>query len=140
MPLPRILALDSGPLRAGAKYRAADAHVCRTERDRGLEVVAHAHAQAFQAEIACEFGEEGEVHGALLIDGGYAHEPGNLELQLVVTEREEARQVAWKDACLLRLLAGIDLDKKVEATALLGDLGCDRTRDLGAIDRVYGVE
>ena len=98
--------------------RAADPDMRRAELHRRLEIGTHAHAQRGKPVRLREFGQQREMQRRLLVVRRDAHQAGDLELQLVAAQREEGGQIARRDTRLLRFLAGVDLDEKLEATAL----------------------
>ena len=110
------------------------------EGDGRLEVGAHAHAEPGEAQLPGELGEEGEMHAGLLVERRNAHQAGDVELQLLAAQAQEAAGLPGHDAGLLRLLAGVDLDEQLQALALLGHLLGDGLGDLGPVDGVDGVE
>ena len=127
-------------LSALAEDLRADAHVGGAEGDGRLEVGAHAHAELREAQLAGELGEEGEMHAGLLVERRDAHQAGDVELQLVAAQAQQAGGLLRHDAGLLRLLAGVDLDEELQAPALLGHLLGDGCGDLGPVDGVDRIE
>src|SRR5437016_1688937 len=82
--------------------------------DGRLEVGAHAHAEILQTQLSAELGKEGKMDRGLLIVRRDAHEAGDVELQLLAAQPQEAGGLLRQHAGLLRLLPGIDLDEERE--------------------------
>src|SRR5690349_10329593 len=94
-------------LLARSEDRAADAHVRCSKGDGGLEILAHAHAQASETELTGELSEKSEVNGGFFLERRDAHQAGHIEPELITAQCDEPRRVLRRDAGFLRFLARV---------------------------------
>src|SRR5215475_15758836 len=104
--------------RPRAKNLRADAHVGCAGGHRRLEVCAHAHAELFETELARELGEQSKMHCRVFVLRRNAHQPSDVEIEVLATEPQQTRRFLGIDASLLRLRTRVDLDEQLEPPPL----------------------
>src|ERR1700758_2702518 len=102
--------------------RAADADMGGAELYSGGEIGAHAHRQIRHAVARGDFCRQREMRRRRLVNGRDAHQAGNHEPIIVATALDERIRLLWRDARLLRLLAGIELHEQLRMPFLGFDL------------------
>ena len=112
----------------------------RAELDRDLEIGAHAHAQLSEAVARGDPGEQREVQGRLLVLGRDRHQAHDRQAEIVAAGGDEGVGIGRPDACLLRLLAGVDLDEAGRATPLARHLAGERLGELRPVERLDHIE
>ena len=95
-----------------SENRRADAHMGGAELDRDREVGAHAHRQIFQPVARGDLRGQRKMRRRRIVDRRDAHQAGNLQPVLLAAGGNEGVGLAGRDAGLLRLLAGIELDEQ----------------------------
>src|SRR5262249_18399173 len=103
-----------GLQRTRAKDLRAHAHVGCAKGHRGLEVRAHAHAELSQSKLVRELGKKSKMHRRLFVQWRNAHEPRDVEVEVLATEPQQSRRLLRIDASLLRLRTRVDLDEQLE--------------------------
>ena len=69
-----------------------------------------------------------------------AHQSGDIELQRIAAKLDELHCIIRRNASLLWLETGIDLNIELEIPALLGDFHSKRARNLLAINRLDDIK
>ena len=104
------------------KIAAADAHMRRAERDRDREIRAHAHRQKLEPVARGDFRGERKMRRRRLVERRNAHQPVDRQPVIVRQLAQERVGILRQHAGLLRLGAGIDLDKQQRrARSCFGD-------------------
>jgi 2-keto-4-pentenoate hydratase len=104
-----------------AKNRRAHAHMGRAERDRDRKIGAHAHRQILQPVARGNLRGQREMRRRGVVERRDAHQAGNFQTVFVAAAGNEAVGLARRDARLLRLLAGIELDEQLRPPFLGND-------------------
>ena len=80
------------------------------------------------------------MNGRLLVDRRDAHQAGDIQLQVIAAHRYKGSGLLWRNACLLRFLAGVDLNEELERLGLLCHFSSNGFGDLDPVDRVDCIE
>jgi hypothetical protein len=110
------------------------------ELDRDRKIGAHAHRQILQAIARSDLGCQREMRRRGIVDRRDAHQAGNDEAIFLAAACNEGVGLAGRDAGLLRLLAGVQLDEQFRAFVLRIDFLGQRLAQAGPVDRMDGVE
>src|SRR5262249_21495097 len=129
-----------GMRRTRTEYLRANAHIGCTKGHRRLEVRAHAHAELSETELPRELGKESKMHSCFLLLRRNAHEPSDVELEVLATEPQQTRRFLRIDACLLSLRTRVDLDEQLEPPLLLCHLKRDGLGNPRPVNRVNGIK
>ena len=90
--------------------RRADPHMGRAERDCTQIVRTHAHAPDHKLVAIGNFGEQGKMQSGLFIHRRDAHQPLDIEVQIIAAFLDESIDLAGWNARLLRLFPCVDLN------------------------------
>src|SRR5579871_5788135 len=106
------------PLPPMPEDRGPHADMRGAELDGDGVVGAHAHREIRQPVARGDLGGQREMRRRRLVYRRDAHQAGNLQVVDVAAGRDETVGLAGRDAGLLRLLAGVDLDEKLRVPVL----------------------
>jgi thiamine-phosphate pyrophosphorylase len=112
----------------------------RAEADRGLEIIAHAHAEIGKPAFLRERLEQREMHRGGFIGGGNTHQPRHHEPQFHAAMLHKGDRVLWRDAGLLGFFAAIHFEEKLRGFSGLLDFALERLGELQPVKRLDAVE
>lgn len=112
----------------------------RAELRGDFKIAAHAHRERLEAVSGGDFRKEGEMRRRRLISRRNAHESVDFEPEFGAAPPDKGIRFLRRDACLLQLLAGIDLDEEAHPAALLEHFFRDRLGDLRPVDGFNDVK
>ncbi|EGE58250.1 hypothetical protein RHECNPAF_3340049 [Rhizobium etli CNPAF512] len=101
---------DQSSVSARAENRRSDADAGGAEGNRRLVIARHAHGEFLDATFRRELCQQGKMRPGIFLGRRNAHQTFNGKAELVAAERNEGRRLVRRNACLLRLEPGIDLD------------------------------
>ena len=123
-----------------AKDGAADPNMGRTMGNRRVVVSTHAHTQSLNSIALCNVRKKVKVRRGIFICRRDAHQPGDVQTNLITTRGNEPVSIFWQCSGLLGFLAGVDLQKQIRVPALSLDFTRKHARKFDPIDGMYGVE
>src|SRR6185312_7150251 len=122
-----------------SENRRTHSHMRGAKADGHFEIGAHSHAELVEAVFRRQLGEKGKMRRRIVAGGWNAHQTDDRQSQRPRL-RDQGCRLFRQRAGLLRLFAGIDLDKQVRTAPAFIAFGGQRPRQLGAVQGLNAIE